>query len=181
MEKKTGKIIRISLTGPESTGKTSLAAELAAHYNTIWVPEFSRKYLDERGGFYTEDDLLVIARGQRKAERNLIEQANHFLFCDTDMFVMKIWAMQKYGHVPEKIEKWTREEAHDLYLLCYPDLQWESDPLRENPTGGIHFFQAFEEELQKVGVEYAIISGKGNDRSNCAIEAVEKRFSSPIH
>ena len=176
MEKKYRKAIRIAITGPESTGKTSLATELASHYNTLWVPEFSRSYLEELGRPYNEEDLVKIAKGQRKWEKDRIPQAKNYLFCDTDMFVMKIWSLHKFGRVDEQIQNWLDKKEYSLYLLCYPDLQWTSDPLRENPDGGDYFFKEFESELKDASVDYVVIRGKGNERLQTAINAIDTRF-----
>ncbi len=176
MEKKSGKIIRVALTGPESTGKTSLASELAGHYNTVWVPEYAREYLEGTGHKYEEQDLLRIAKGQRRLEKNLIDKANRYIFCDTEMLVIKLWGLHKYGRVDEKIEKWIAKKPYHLYLLCYPDLQWASDPLRENPEGGDYFFKQFENELKRSGFDYEVIRGNGNERLMTAVDAIDNRF-----
>ena len=61
-------IQKIVVLGPESTGKSTLCAALAAHYQTIWTPEYARAFLSKNGTKYTYDDLLTIAKGQIKNE-----------------------------------------------------------------------------------------------------------------
>ena len=103
MEKDAGKIIRIAITGPESTGKSSLAAELASHYNTVFAPEYAREYLELRKGIYEEDDLVEIAKGQIKSEKEIERSASRILFCDTELLVIKLWATHKYKKVDPEI------------------------------------------------------------------------------
>lgn len=82
---------KIVVLGPESTGKSTLCASLAQHFHCSWVPEFARRYLLELGRQYNYDDLLIIAKGQLKAEDEMTEQSEKkLLFIDTDMYVMKV-------------------------------------------------------------------------------------------
>ena len=88
---------KIIITGPESSGKTTLAKALAAHFKTVSVPEFAREYIDQLGRPYVESDLLEIAKGQLRLENEMAKRASNFLFCDTDLITIKIWALDKFG------------------------------------------------------------------------------------
>jgi len=90
-------IKKIAITGPESTGKSELAKKLAKHYNTVWVPEFSREYIDNINRPYDYDDIIEIAKGQLNREKEAEKKANKFLFCDTELIVAKIWSEFKYS------------------------------------------------------------------------------------
>lgn len=57
-------IKKFVVIGPESTGKSSLCSQLAEHFNTLWVPEYAREYLEKNGTYYTYENLLTIAKGQ---------------------------------------------------------------------------------------------------------------------
>ncbi len=96
---------RVSVTGPESTGKTRLAEWLAGHYQTQWVPEYAREYLAKHGPDYTLEDVAAIAHGQLKRENTAVENAREILFCDTDLLVTKIWCEVVFGLCPEWIEQ----------------------------------------------------------------------------
>lgn len=167
-------LLKIAITGPESTGKSRLAEGLANHYATVFVPEFARQYIDGLTGPYTEDDLQAIARGQLQAESLMEKQANGILFCDTEMLVMKIWSYHKYGRCHPYILDALQKQNHDLYLLCHIDLPWEFDPLREHPDLREYFFGLYQKELDGLGFRYAIIEGMGETRLQNAIRAVEK-------
>ncbi|MCG8309230.1 MAG: ATP-binding protein [Cytophagales bacterium] len=170
-------IIRIAITGPESTGKSSLAKKLAGHFGTVWVPEYARAYLDKLKRAYTERDLLKIAKGQINSEREIFETAKRMIFYDTELLVIKIWANHKYGRIHPWILSNYNKISYDLYLLTYPDLPWEYDPLRENPEKGNYFFSIFEKELIARKAKYKIIRGNHDERMIAAIDFIEKRLN----
>ena len=122
--------------GPESTGKSTLCSQLAQHFNTKWVPEYAREYLEKSGTNYTFDDLLIIARGQIDLEESLSSQLtipNSRLFIDTDMYVMKVWCEYVFNKCHNWILNRIAERKYDGYLLCNVDLPWVKDNLREYP------------------------------------------------
>lgn len=165
-------MLKIAITGPESTGKTALAQHLAEHYDTVWVPEYSRNYLKKTNGLYSEKDLTHILKGQIDAENEQCTKANRFLFCDTDPLVIWIWSKVKFGSVSQKIEEALRNHTYDFYLLNYPDLSWEKDELRESEGRLNELFEMYLQKLKQLGSPYAVISGIGNDRLTCAIEVL---------
>ncbi len=167
---------RIAITGPESTGKSELARQLAEHYNTVWVPEYAREYLKQRGGKYEKDDIVKIAQGQLKLENEMAAKANEYLFCDTDLFVTKIWSEFKYGDCDSWILEKVLSHRYDLHLLMDIDLEWKSDPLRENPAERQKLFDIYLEELAKYKYPFFIIDGKGEDRVNAAIQVINNYF-----
>lgn len=163
---------RIALTGPESTGKTWLAKNLAGHYQTVYVPEYAVEYLKKYGPRYDLEDIVNIAKGQLKQENKLMEKANGLLFCDTDVMVTKIWSKVVFGRVPGWIGKKVKEHQYDLYLLCYPDIEWEYAPFRQNPDDRDFLFQLYEEDMQ--GFNYRIVKGHGEQRLKNAINFVDE-------
>ncbi|HPT14353.1 MAG TPA: ATP-binding protein [Bacteroidales bacterium] len=175
MEEKAEKqLIRIAITGPESTGKSWLAMHLARHYNTLWVKEYAREYLDKIGRPYIYHDILEIAKGQLLSENsaavNLAE--GQLLFCDTESIVTRIWCMVKYGRCHRYINSLVKSHRYDLYLLCDIDLPWEYDPLREHPQKRGFLFELYKSELEKNGLPYVIVNGTGDNRLQLAIKAV---------
>ncbi|MFK7771393.1 MAG: AAA family ATPase [Saprospiraceae bacterium] len=145
MDKKIKKII---LTGPESTGKSTLAKQLAQVYNTVWVPEFARTYLEGLSRPYREDDLLKIAEGQRDLESFFFKKADQYLFCDTSMLVMKIWSEYRFGKCHPWILEQLENEKDTTYILCGTDIPWEYDEQRENPNDRNELYQKYLSELK---------------------------------
>ncbi|MCF6170313.1 MAG: ATP-binding protein [Bacteroidales bacterium] len=165
---------RIAITGPESTGKSQLAKELAAHYQANYVSEFAREYLGGKQGKYTIGDILAIAKGQLRTEEGIAAKASGLLFCDTDMLVTKIWSRFVFNECPEWIEEMFIEHRYDLYLLCYPDLDWEPDPLRKNPKDRLSLFEQYKMELQHAGFNFAVVKGRGAQRLKNALNFVRR-------
>jgi NadR type nicotinamide-nucleotide adenylyltransferase len=168
---------RIAITGPESTGKSELANQLASYYQTTFVPEIAREFLAKLGRAYVFEDIVNIAKGQLELEDKLAEKAHKILFCDTDILVTKIWSTYKYGKCDAWIEEKVKSHRYDLYLLCGIDLPWVEDPLRENPGQREELFGLYLHELQQLKVNFATISGLGERRLRNAILAVEKALS----
>lgn len=154
--------MRILITGPECSGKTTLAHQLSSTFESEVILEYARSYLEKNGPFYSYDDLLKIA----KKHVSIISQQNQkkVLFLDTFLFNIKIWAEHKYG----KCHPWIINQIHatpiDLVLLLKPNISWVHDPLRESKNTRNHLFTLFEKELQSLAMPYYIIDGKGSDR-----------------
>ena len=123
----------ILVTGPESSGKTTLSRQLAWALDGLFVAEAARDYLELRGGDYVEADLLQIWQQQAEAEDTARASSASFVVCDTGPEVIRVWAEVKYGRCPSEVLQACTERAYDLTLLCAPDLPWEPDPLREAP------------------------------------------------
>ncbi len=163
---------KIAITGPESSGKTTLAKMLAAHYETAWVSEFARAYLSRLHRPYIESDLLAIAKGQLHAEQQQAAFAQKFLFCDSDLTVIKIWAEVKYACCDAWILEQIQKTHYDLYFLCAPDIAWEADPLRENPNNRNELFQLYVNDLDNRNISYIILKGNKMERLETAIAAL---------
>lgn len=164
---------RIAITGPESTGKSWLAKELAEHFREPCVPEYARKYLNVNGNEYDFNDILTIAQGQFLNEEKLAKQAARFLFCDTDFLVTRIWCLFKYGKSHPWIDFMAENHLYQHYLLCNIDLPWEPDALREHPGQRQELFRMYENELTTRNLPFSIISGDGENRSEAALKAIE--------
>lgn len=167
---------RINITGPESTGKSTLTAQLAAHFGAEFVPEYARAYLAEHGAAYSLPDLEAIARGQLRQEEEAAGQAavrgSRLLFCDTDLLVMKVWAEHAFSVCPLWILEELRRPRYTLTLLLNVDLPWQPDPLREHPHLRQHFMDVYRREVRALGWPVAEISGSGEQRLAQAVAAV---------
>jgi len=166
-------LFKIAITGPESTGKSWLSEKLAMHYNTVFVPEYARTYIDRLSRPYRQHDILSIAKGQLESEKQYQQQAEKFLFCDTELIVTKIWSVHKYGECHPWILEKINTNRYDLFLLCNIDMPWQYDPQREHPDLRKHFFDWYKKELDSYGFDYVIVSGLENERTRNAIDAIE--------
>ncbi|PWJ44429.1 AAA family ATPase [Sediminitomix flava] len=172
------KTYRIAITGPESSGKSTLAELLAKHYQTVWVPEFARTYIEKLDRPYEEKDLLLIAKGQLAAEEQLIPMANQILFVDTEMTVLKVWGDVKYGRSDAWIVDQLQKQQYDLIFLMKPDLPWEADPQREHPHFRNELFEMYQKELNKLSSNVIIIGGLKEERIEKAINNIELLLNS---
>lgn len=168
---------RIVILGPESTGKSTLCERLAAHYNTLWVPEFAREYLMKNGPHYTYDDLLAIARHQLELEDQVAASVHSpMLFVDTDMYVMKIWCEFVFNRCHQWILDRIVERKYFLYLLCNIDLPWAPDTLREYPElePRAKLFNIYKDNMINQPVPWKLISGDNDERFHAAVTAVNR-------
>ncbi|MGP1446382.1 MAG: AAA family ATPase [Candidatus Limimorpha sp.] len=168
-------MIKIAIVGPESTGKSTLAEQLAQHFGTTFVPEYSRTYLADLKRPYTIDDVVAIAEGQQRLIAEAEATQGGFLIADTEMLVNKVWTRYVFHCVPPFIEQAVRQQHFDLYLLCDVDLEWRYDPLRENPDLEERkaILALYIEELQALHAPYHIVSGNNEARLQCALKAID--------
>ena len=117
MENPTSEILKIAVVGPESTGKSTMSAYLAAHYNTIWVPEYARGYCEKLTGQPTWQDEINMFHGQIALEAELLPKANKVLICDTTFITVKIWSDAVFGKSPQVVLDELPNLPYDLYLL----------------------------------------------------------------
>ena len=167
---------KVVILGPESTGKSTLAAQLAEHYKTIYCPEFAREYLADTGGKYSYEDLLNIAVGQLDLEDQLLSQAkNDLYFIDTDMYVMKVWSEVAFANCHKFVLDQIATRTYDLFLLCNVDLPWVPDELREYPELHVRqqHFKMYEDLMINSGSKWAVISGTFSERLQSAILLVD--------
>jgi NadR type nicotinamide-nucleotide adenylyltransferase len=178
------------IIGPESTGKSTLCAELAKHYKTLWVPEYAREFLLKKSNQYTYDDLLTIAKNQllqedqyaEKLKEEFIEKmltpTSPLLFIDTDMYVMKVWCEFVFGKCHPWIIEKIVEREYDFYLLCNTDLPWVEDELREYPDLETRqtLFQMYKDILVNQSTPWVLISGNIEERLEYAIREIDKHF-----
>jgi len=172
-------LIKIVLYGPESTGKTTLARQLAEHYNTEWVPEYAREYLqkkwDREQRTCEPEDLLPIAIGQMHLENSLAKTAKELLVCDTDLLETKVYSEAYYtGHCDPVLEKYALENSYDLYLLTDIDTPWEADDLRDKPNERQKMFAYFKDTLERYDKKFITLKGDKKRRLETAITHIEK-------
>jgi HTH-type transcriptional regulator, transcriptional repressor of NAD biosynthesis genes len=202
-------MIKIILTGPESTGKSTLAKQLANHFNAPLVEEYARTFFEKKETpQYVQEDLDEIAKGQLDLEqqayevfKNLIGLSPQIIVCDTDLLTLKIWSTEVFGDCSDELTQfidyqlimdsgqWTIDKLiidkrelktvqtliKTIHFLCSPEgVEWEDDPLRENPNDRDHLFKIYETELKFNEKKYVILRGDKNERFEQAIKAIER-------
>jgi nicotinamide riboside kinase len=172
----SSKIIKIALFGPESTGKTTLAIQLAEHFKTAWVPEFARDYLQEKWDKTAQicdvDDMLPIAYGQTKLENDSLSIANNYLFCDTNLMVTKVFSEVYYGYCDPILDKAALNHEYDLFFLTDIDVPWEKDDLRDKPEGRESVFAVFKQTLIDTNKPFIRLSGDKDSRLSHAVSII---------
>lgn len=170
--------IKVVLYGPESTGKSSLAQELAKYYDTVYVKEFSRSYAETKEQYnlrLTKEDVLPIAIGQMQLENEALKNANRLLICDTDLLETKVYSEFYYnGFCPDLVKKYALENTYDLYFLTYIDTPWVADDIRDRPNSRIEMFNAFEQALVDYNKTYSIVKGRFEERLNMCITQINE-------
>lgn len=182
-------IRKIVILGPESTGKSSLCAQLAEHYQTEWVREYAREYLLTNGTAYTYEELLDIARGQLALEDEAMERLGKFnnaittrptpLFIDTNMHVLEVWCEFVFGKCHPFVLNQVVERSYHLYLLCDIDLPWVKDELREYPDLETRkkLYWHYKDMMVNQHVPWVNINGNYKERIEKAIKAVDGLLS----
>ena len=179
LKQKPTNLVKVVLFGPESTGKTTLAMQLARHYNTSWVPEYAREYLQDKWDREQKtcepDDLIPIAIGQMQLENTLALSAKGLLVCDTDLLETKVYSEAYYtGGCDPLLEKYALENTYDLYLLTYIDTPWIKDDLRDKPNERERMFTYFRRTLENYKRNFVILKGSRQARLSRAIEHIDK-------
>ena len=168
----------MAIIGPECTGKSDLSEYLADEFNTVWVEEYARHYINHLQRPYGPDDLPAIARGQLSLEHEMLSQANNVLICDTNLYVIKVWSLFKYGYCAPEILNEIATQKYDLYLLTYIDIPWVSDPLREHPDQREELYSFYLQEMKDQPVPFIEIKGDRSHRRRVAKEGVAKLLNS---
>jgi NadR type nicotinamide-nucleotide adenylyltransferase len=177
--------LKVVLFGPESTGKTTLSKHLARHYNSVWVPEYAREFLQDKWNnnreTCTSEDLMPIAVGQMKLENELAKKTNSILICDTDLLETKVYSETYYSGVCDKtLEKYALKNTYDLYFLTYIDTPWEADDLRDRPKERLKMFKAFEDALITYKRPYILLKGNKKERLEKAIKHIDKLLKNKL-
>lgn len=156
----------ITIIGPESTGKSDLAAYLSERLNAVLVEECARPYLEAIPRDYEYEDVHQIAILQAEAYANAINTGSDMILMDTDLEVIKVWMEYKYNTCEEWILRHIAKQKPTLYLLTDIDMEWEEDPLREHPLPEQrqYFFNIYKDIVVQSGTPFFIVDGSGIER-----------------
>ncbi len=171
-------LVKVVIFGPESTGKTTLATDLADHYQTLWVPEYAREYLQQKWDLEQRtcqpEDLLPVAVGQMQLENSMSRKADRILICDTDLLETKVYSEAYYlGFCDPLLEKYALKNQYDLYLLTSIDVPWEKDDLRDKPNERERMFKYFRETLELNKRNFVTLKGNREARLSQAIDLID--------
>jgi NadR type nicotinamide-nucleotide adenylyltransferase len=169
-----GKQRRVVLTGSESTGKTVLARELAAHFGAVLVPEFSRQFAEPLGREIVYEDAEAIARGQIALEDERWTCGAALVIQDTDLLSTAVYSALYFGRCEQWIRTAARERRPDLYLLMEIDVPWVADNVRDMGGRREEVQERFREAVESSGTPYAVVSGNWDERRDQARDAIER-------
>jgi NadR type nicotinamide-nucleotide adenylyltransferase len=170
---------RVSVFGPESTGKSTLAAHLARAFDAVLVPEHARTYLEAQGGRIDATDIEPIARGQLASEDVLARSSRGLLVADTDVLATAIWSETLFGRTPSWIEEEAATRRYDLTLLLDVDVPWVGDQVRYLPRDRRGFFERCERALSLHGRRVVVVRGGFEERARMAEAAVAELVGRP--
>jgi len=167
----------IVITGPESSGKTTLATQLSAYWKVPLVKEVARDYLKAIHS-YQQHDLLEIAKKQHKQEQSFLSHGSEKIVCDTDLLVIMIWSEVKYGSCDPWIyntfeNSIEQKTSSRYYYLCDSNIPWEADQLRENPNNRHELFNLYVQKIKQYGLEHMIVTGE-------PLERLQKTLNNPL-
>jgi nicotinamide riboside kinase len=167
----------VVLHGPESVGKSVLAAQLAERLGGVMVPEYGRDYCLRHGTEISMRALAHIAGVQSQMIREAMAGALGPVIADTDALMTAVWADMMY----ERRSASLREPpvSGDLYLLCDTDLSFVDDGLRVYAAHEkrARFLSLCKAELERRDVPWAWVRGTGAARLDCALAAIAARLS----
>lgn len=170
---RSGSLIRVVLTGSESTGKSVLASQLADHYGAELAPEFVRDFALALGRDIRLEDTDEIARGQIALEDEHARKAGRLLIQDTDLLSTAVYSDHYFGHCVAWIKQAARDRRPDLYLLLEIDVPWVRDDVRDRETRREEMQQLFRNAVVASGSPYVVVTGSWGQRSELARNAID--------
>lgn len=191
-------MLKIVITGPESTGKSTLSLALSRHFNAVLSEEFAREYLEtkltlkklerntETAHLYDETDFYQMFLGQKNNEEKAFETAKavqKFIICDTDALTYQIWYQEVFKNSDNNMiktldfleESSVFKDILTIYLLCSAEgIVWQPDPLRENPNDRDRLFDIYEKTLIKHKKTYFILRGGKEQRFEESVKIINR-------
>ncbi len=178
LKQQYSEVVKITLYGPESTGKSTLCQQLAEHFQTVWAPEFARDYLQQKWNTNQQicepEDLLPIAIGQTKLENDALLTANNYLFCDTNLLLTKVFSEIYYNFCDPLLDKAAKNHQYDLFFLTDVDVPWQKDDLRSDAENRQKTFEIFKNALIENKKPFLVLSGNKQDRLATAINIINQ-------
>jgi NadR type nicotinamide-nucleotide adenylyltransferase len=158
--------------GPESTGKSVMAKNLAARYNTTWVPEVAREMVTSN--HFNREDIISIGRAQTQRIYQQLKKARVFLICDTDIITTQIYSRHYLKVVPPVLYELEKLVSYDRYFLFDIDVPWVDDGLRDLKDKRQEMMQVFQQELNRRNIEYILVQGDWAQREQIIGNEIDK-------
>lgn len=181
---------RIVLIGAESTGKTTLAQQLAERFSTVWVPEYGREHwerklagrtLSDLPPSWSHDEFVEIAEEQQRRENFAARTANRILICDTNAFATGTWHERYYQSRDERVDVIGAADCVDLYLLTTPDVPFVQDGYRDGEHIRLWMHQRFVDQLTSGVVDWTLVHGPYSRRFQLAEAIIRERYCNSLN
>ena len=167
-------LLRVAILGAESSGKSTLAAALAAHFHTVWVPEYLREFVETRGRVPVAGDQLLIASTQLAREDEAMVSARDVLICDTTPLITVIYSRHYFGGEDEPLAVLAQAARYDVTLVTAPDTPWVADGLqRESEAVRQLIYQGLLDELAVRQIPYQLLQGSLDQRMAIAMPLID--------
>jgi len=182
---------RIVLVGAESTGKTTLAKQLADRFQTVWVPEYGREHWEakisnltgaESSPSWSSEEFTHIAQEQQRREDLAAREANRVLICDTNAFATGTWYERYFQARHPVVDSVGQQSKTDLYLLTAPDVPFVQDGFRDGQLIRNWMHDRFADQLATLAeldpaIRIVQIHGSYDQRLATAIASVDTMLS----
>ncbi len=168
---------RIAIVGAESTGTTTLARDLARHYETVWTPEFGRFYTEGKLTAtlsWQTEEFVFIAEGQNRLEDEYARHSNRVLICDTNAWATRLWHERYLGHMAPTVDEQALRRRYDFVFLTGDEIPFEQDGMRDGEHIRHDMHQRFETLLKAEGIEYRVLRGNREKRLQDAIDICDR-------
>jgi NadR type nicotinamide-nucleotide adenylyltransferase len=164
-------VARVAILGGESTGKSTLAAALATHYRTLWVPEYLREFVETRGRTPESHEQFHIASTQVEHETALLPQANRFLFCDTTPRMTAMYSLHYFGDIDAALDALMRSHSYDFTIVTAPTNPWSGDGLmRDGDEVRQAVHRLVVDHLRSADIPYLLVDGDVPRRVQQAVD-----------
>lgn len=170
---------KICLIGPESTGKSTIAGNLAKNFNTVYIPEYAKAIIDAQNGQFFEKNVQQVAYAQIRTEKALERMTNKIMFCDSDILTTMFWSKELFGSIPVELEEIAQTQHYDQTFLMYPDTVWFNDTHRQvadtsSQEFRIHTFVEMEKLLKKYHRNYTVLKGSFLEKEDKITKYIKK-------
>ncbi|HRW98867.1 MAG TPA: ATP-binding protein [Cyclobacteriaceae bacterium] len=165
-------MIKVCFYGAESTGKSTMARQMAEYFNTNFVPEVARELVSSND--FSVEDIIKIGNAQTARIASLEKLANSVLICDTDLITTQIYSKHYLGIVPEVLYELESLIRYDRYFLFDIDVPWVADGLRDLQNQREQMHSIFKNELEIRKIDYVLVRGNWDARYQIVVSEINR-------